>query len=125
LIVQSSSDGQGLLMEVPHLSSSTVSSLDDHVSVVDEIEISVLSHMRDNVESSVNIEAELLIELTLGWFFHPFISIDDIELLVDLSMSIPDDDVSVFLIDTSLNIHDLSFIIGNESTSISPELPPS
>jgi hypothetical protein len=81
--------------------------------------------MRDNVESSVNIEAELLIELTLGWFFHPFISIDDIELLVDLSMSIPDDDVSVFLIDTSLNIHDLSFIIGNESTSISPELPPS
>jgi len=43
LVVVSGSDGQGLLMEVPNLGSSTISSLDDEVSIVDQIEISVVS----------------------------------------------------------------------------------
>jgi hypothetical protein len=37
LVVISSSDSQWLLMEVPNLGSSTVSNLDDHVSVVDQV----------------------------------------------------------------------------------------
>jgi hypothetical protein len=41
LIVISGSDSQGLLMEVPDLGSSTVGSLEDKVSVVDQIEILV------------------------------------------------------------------------------------
>jgi hypothetical protein len=45
LIVVSSSDSQGLLMEVPDLGSSSIFSLDDHVSVVDEIKVSVLLHL--------------------------------------------------------------------------------
>jgi hypothetical protein len=37
LVVVSGSDGQRLLMEVPHLSSSSVGDLDHHVSIVDDI----------------------------------------------------------------------------------------
>jgi hypothetical protein len=40
LVVVSGSDSQGLLMEVPLLSLSTISGLDSNVSVVDDIEIS-------------------------------------------------------------------------------------
>jgi hypothetical protein len=42
LVVVSSSDGQGLLVEVPDLGSSTVWNLDDHVSVVDQVKVSVV-----------------------------------------------------------------------------------
>jgi hypothetical protein len=42
LIVISGSDSQGFLMEVPDLGSSTIISLDDHVSVVDQVKFSVL-----------------------------------------------------------------------------------
>jgi hypothetical protein len=45
LIVISCSDGQRLLMEIPHLSVSSIWSLDDHVSVVDQVKISVLFHL--------------------------------------------------------------------------------
>jgi hypothetical protein len=41
LVVQLGSDCQGLLMEVPSLGASTISCLDDHVSVVDEIKVSM------------------------------------------------------------------------------------
>jgi hypothetical protein len=43
LVVQSSLDSQRFLIEVPFLSLSSVSYLDDHVSVVDEVEVSALS----------------------------------------------------------------------------------
>jgi hypothetical protein len=42
LVVQSGSDSQGLLVEVPDLGSSSVRDLDDHVSVVDQVKISVV-----------------------------------------------------------------------------------
>jgi hypothetical protein len=41
LVVQLSLDGQGFLVEIPNLSVSSIFSLDDHVSVVDQIEVSV------------------------------------------------------------------------------------
>jgi hypothetical protein len=42
LVVVSSSDGQGLLMEVPFLSSSTVWCLDYNISIVDDIKVSII-----------------------------------------------------------------------------------
>jgi hypothetical protein len=42
LVVQSGSDSQGLLVEVPDLGSSSVRDLDDHVSVIDQVKISVV-----------------------------------------------------------------------------------
>jgi hypothetical protein len=41
LVVVSGSNGQRWLMEVPDLSLSSIWSLDDHVSVVDQVKISV------------------------------------------------------------------------------------
>jgi hypothetical protein len=41
LVVVSGSDSQGLLMEIPDLGHSSVGSLEDKVSVVDQIEILV------------------------------------------------------------------------------------
>ena len=42
LIVVSGPDGQGLLMEVPNLLSSTIGGLDGEVSVVLDLEVSVV-----------------------------------------------------------------------------------
>jgi hypothetical protein len=42
LIVISCSDGQRLLMEIPDLGSSTVGNLDDHVSVIDQVKVSMI-----------------------------------------------------------------------------------
>jgi len=42
LVVVSGSDSQRLLVEVPDLGSSAISCLDDHVSVVDQVKVSVV-----------------------------------------------------------------------------------
>jgi hypothetical protein len=68
------------------------------------------------VEWSFNIETEVFVELTLLWLFWVFISVDNIPLLVDLSMFGVNNNVSVFSINSTLNIEDLSFIINDEST---------
>jgi hypothetical protein len=67
LVIQSSSDGLWLLMEVPDLSLSSIWSLDDHVPVIDKVEISIAWHSRDNIEISFNIESELLVQFSLSW----------------------------------------------------------
>jgi hypothetical protein len=125
LVVVSCSDSQGLLMEVPFLSSSTVSDLDDHVSVVDEVKVSALSHSGDNVEISFNNKTEVTVEFTLDWITYPFISIDNIELLVDLSVSVVGNDISVLSVLSTLDIEDLLSLIGNLKSSSIPHLPPS
>jgi hypothetical protein len=76
LVIQSSSDSQGLLMEVPDLGLSSVWCFNDHVSVVNEIEISVFFEFRNNVEISFNIHAEISIELSFDWFFWILVGID-------------------------------------------------
>jgi hypothetical protein len=88
-------------VEVPDLGASSVWYLDDHVSVVNEIEVSVILHLRDNVEWSFNVETEVFIEFTLLWLIWIFISIDDIPLLVDFSVLAPCKNVSVLSINTS------------------------
>jgi hypothetical protein len=54
--------------------------------------------LRDNVEWSFNIETEVFVEFSFLWIFWILISIDDVPLLVDLSMLVVDNDVSVFSI---------------------------
>jgi hypothetical protein len=83
-------------MEIPYLSSSTVWCFDDHVSVVDKVEVSVVWESRDNVEVSLNVKTESFIELTLSWFSLPLIGVDDVPLLVNGILLSVDTNVSVF-----------------------------
>ena len=112
-------------MEVPNLSSSSIWSLDDHVSVVDYIKVSLLSHLRLNIEVSFNVEAEIFIKLSLAWFSFPFVNVHNIPHLVHSSSRIVNNYVSVFSINITLNIKHLSSFVLDEMIFISKELPPS
>jgi len=124
LVVVSGSDGQRLLVEVPDLGLSTVWCFDDHVSVVDQVKISVVRKCRHNVEVSLNIESESLIELTLCWLSLPFINIDDVPLLMNSVLVCVDTNVSVFVVKSTLNLKDLSFFVHNSCSLVSEHLPP-
>jgi hypothetical protein len=86
------------LVEPPFLSLSGISCLDSKVGVVDQVEVSVVWELRDNVEWSFNIEAEFFIQLSLLWRTLPFVSIDKIKLLVKSTMLLVYDDLSIFSI---------------------------
>jgi hypothetical protein len=88
-------------MEIPYLSLSTIWNLDDHVSVVDEVEVSVVWKFGDNIEISFDVKSESFIEFSLGGFSLPFISIHNVPLLVDLSVFRMNNDVSVLVIVSS------------------------
>jgi len=83
LVVDLGLDGERFLIEPPGLSLLAILCLDDHLSVVDSFEVSVSSKSRDNVEWSFNVKSEIFVEFSLSWFTLPFISIDNIPLLVD------------------------------------------
>jgi hypothetical protein len=125
LVVVSGSNGQGLLMEVPHLSLSTVWCLDDHVSVVNQIKVSTIWKLRDNVEISFDIQTEFLIHLTLGWFSLILIDIDNSPPLVNLVVSLLNDEILVLIIDSSRNSNDLALLVGDVSIFVPEHLPPS
>jgi hypothetical protein len=91
-------------MEVPDLSLSSILNLNDHVSVIDQIKISIAWQFGDNVEVSFNIESKPLIEFSLDWLTLPFINIDDIKLLVDFAMFWMDNDISVLCINSSSDV---------------------
>ena len=112
-------------MEIPYLSISSIGCLQDHVSVVDEIKVSAIWEFGDDVEVSFDIKSESFIEFSFSWFTLPFIDVDNVPLLVDSSMLWMDDDVSVFLVNTTSNVSYLTLLIGEESTVHSEHLPPS
>jgi hypothetical protein len=113
-------------MEVPDLSLSSILNLNDHVSVVDEIEISIAWQFRHNVEVSFNVKAELFIEFSLDWLTLPFINVDNVPLLVDSSMSWMNNDVLLLSINSTLDIKYLSILdISDEGSFLLEELPPS
>jgi hypothetical protein len=113
-------------MEVPDLSLSSIWCLNDHVSVVDQVKISVLWQFRDNVEVSLYIESEFLVEFSLDWLTLPFIYIDNVKLLVDFAMFIMDNDILLLSINSSSNIKYLVVLnVFDESSLILEELPPS
>ena len=128
MIVQPSLDGISSLIEVPDLSLSCIWSLDYHVSVVDKIKISMSRHSRDNVEISFNIQSEVWAELTLGWLTLPFINVDNVPLLMDLTtLVLICLDMSSLGVSLSLNIHVLVFVVNSidVTTFILEHLPPS
>jgi hypothetical protein len=79
----------------------------------------------NDVEWSLNIESESFIELSLSWFSLPFINIDNVPLLVKFTVLVPGDDVSVFSINTTLDVKNLSVFVLNHGSNVSPHLPPS
>jgi hypothetical protein len=104
LIVVSTLDSQWSLVEVPCLCSLGVRCLDGKVSAVDQFKISVVWQLGDNEEVSLNIETEVLVELSSGWFSLPFINIDDVPVLVDSFMVWQSLDVVVFPITSIVDI---------------------
>jgi hypothetical protein len=112
-------------MEIPDLSISSIWCLDNHISVVNQVEVSVLWQLRNNVEVSLNVKTELLVELSLSWFSLPFINVDNIPLLVESVVLVLDFDVSVFSINISLDMEYLYFFVAHVDTSVSEHLPTS
>jgi hypothetical protein len=114
-------------VEVPYLGLSAIWCLDDHVSVVDQIEISVGSHLRNNVEISFNDKSESFVLFTLLWL-RVVINIDDVPLLSEFISSVGNLDVSVLVVSVDtlvLNFNNLSFLVDDESALESEQLPPS
>jgi hypothetical protein len=78
------------------------------------------------MEISLNIETEVFVKFTFLWPSLELADIDDLPLLVDLSMFLPDNYVSVFIIETTRDIHDFSVLLINEIWSLPfEELEPS
>jgi hypothetical protein len=126
LVVELSSDSKSLLMEVPDLSVSSIWSLEHNVSVVDDIKVSIWFHLWDNIEWSLDIETEFLVKLTFDWLALPLISIDDIPLLVNgVWLLVVNTDVSVLLIDITLNLQNFAFLVNDCRVLIFEQLPPS
>lgn len=74
-------------MEVPCLSFSSVWSLDYHVSVVDEIKVSVLFQLGDNVEITLNNKTNVFVQFSFDWFRFPLININNVPLLMKTIIS--------------------------------------
>jgi len=84
-----------------------------------------LSQLRNDVERSFNIETEVFAELSLDGLLLPFILIDDIEELVDLSVLVVNNDVLVFSVKATSDVQNFTFLICDESTISVEHLPPS
>jgi len=129
LVVDLGLDGQWSLIEPPDLSCLSISSLDNHVSVVDDLEISSWSKWWDDMEWSFDVKSILFVELSLGWFTLPCVNIDNIPLLMDLSvLGFIALNVSSFVISRTLNIEIFVHILfegSNVSSFSSEQLPPS
>lgn len=100
----SSLDGLGGLIEVEFLVGFTSLCTDDNIAS-HECQESGTSCLGLNVERSLDIEAEILIVLSLLWLWLVFINIDDSPLLIDLVCSGRDNDVGVLLVNSSSNLN--------------------
>jgi hypothetical protein len=125
LVVKLGSDGQRLLVEVPDLGVSTIWSLDDHVSVVDEIKVSVGCHLGNNMERSFNVETEVWVEFSLLWILWVFISIDEIPLLVETVLSLFHSEELALVVLVVLDCDDQASLIDDVMALVSEQLPPS
>jgi len=112
-------------VEIPDLSVSTIWSFEDHVSVVNEIKVSVVLHFRNDVEWSLNVKSELLVEFSLLWILWILISIDEVPLLFKSIVLVIDHDVSALGINGTLDSEHFTVVIDNVSILVSEQLPPS
>jgi hypothetical protein len=82
-------------------------------------------HSRSDVEWSVHFKAEIFVH-SLGYYILDLVSIDDLPSLVGTVVSIPCDDLSSFLISSTMDIKALSVLdIDEVLIFISEDLPPS
>ena len=101
----------------------SISGLDDEVSS-DHVKISLLTQLGLNVEWSVDVHTEIGIE-SFGWFWFSSVNIKDLPLLVKTIVSLPYLNISVFGVNTTVNIENLSFFIDNMVATEFEELEPS
>jgi len=87
--------------------------------------MSVGFHFRYNIEWSFNNEAPFWTHFTLLWFRFLFINIHDVPLLIETIVLVPDNDLSVLVIMTTMNIEDLALLVDDISIVVSEHLPPS
>jgi len=113
-------------MEVPFLACSTILNLNHKVSTK-IINVSTSSKGGNDIEIFVDNEAIFSIPFTSGWFSLPVLGVDEIPLLVFLSIEFVHVDISVFSINSSRNIHDMVMLllVSKEWSSPSEELEPS
>jgi len=77
------------------------------------------------VEVSFDIESKVFIEFSLLWICLPFVSVDDVPLLVKSLEVLVRNDVSALSIYSSANVKDLAFFVDDLSILVSEEIPPS
>jgi hypothetical protein len=100
------------LIEIEDLSWLVVSSLDNQVSTVDYLHISSRVQGCDNMEWSLNVESKFFVKFTLGWLSLPLVNVDNVPLLMDLSvLGFIALDVSAFCIGSTLNIEIFVYIL--------------
>jgi hypothetical protein len=72
------------------------------------------------MEVSVNDESVVSVPLSLSWFTLPVLDVDEIPLLVSLTIIVTHVNVSVFSINTSRNFHDLVLFLSVSEEWCSP-----
>jgi hypothetical protein len=78
------------------------------------LEVSVAWKLRNNVEVCIDPKTEIFVQFSLFWLSLPLISVDDVPLLIDLSVLWSGFNVSVFSINISLDMNYLSVLINNK-----------
>lgn len=112
-------------MEIPNLSTSTIWGLDNHISIVNQVEVSVFFELRDDVEVFFDNEAILFVKFALHWISFPFIYINNVPLLMKTIISLIDSDVSLFCIYVSNYFNHFASLIDNILILEPKKLPPS
>lgn len=97
----------------------------NHKISAEHVEISVAAQVGNNMEWSFNVEAEFGVELSLLWFRFHLIDVDDSPFLVHTIMPVPDDNISVLMILSTMYIKNLSSFILEVLAPEFEELEPS
>jgi hypothetical protein len=87
-------------MEVPFLACSSILSLDDKISSK-IVNVSTSSESRDDIEVFVDNQTIFSVPFTSSWFSLPVLSVDEVPLLVSLTMEFGHVDISIFGISTT------------------------
>ena len=72
-----------------------------------------------------NYQSPVLVQVTLFEICWHFIDVDDVPCLTNFTVLVVDSNVSVFRINVSINLHDLSFVVDKHVTLESEKLEPS
>ena len=85
----------------------------------------MFAHVGNDMEWSLDVQAESSIELSLLWRSLPGINVEDVPLEVDLVLFVVQAKIAVLFILAGGDFDSLSFLVDKVSTLISKELEPS